>query len=135
MTLPSRIDLLASERKFRRRHQKLKELMNICGLKKTRQYVQGVNWVDHHWILKGRDRQIVIHDNPYDPSTHLENEHRLLKSRWRIGHLPTRMSIHVAGRCCPRFLAPPNSRANIDELAVLLQLADFDAYSIWSLDT
>jgi hypothetical protein len=83
------------------------------------------SWVDHgRWFAK--DGRPVLFDNPYIPSEYLEQEYRLLALGWRIEHLPLHMSWYVAGKCQPRLLAPPNSKADLDFLSLLLSVTGYE---------
>jgi hypothetical protein len=83
------------------------------------------NWSDHgRWLTKGG--QPVLFDNPYIPSTHLEQEGLLIAQGWRTLHLPLHMSWYVAGKCQPRLLAPPKSKAELDFLLLLLVLSGYE---------
>jgi hypothetical protein len=82
-------------------------------------------WSDHgRWFTKGG--QPVFFDNPYVPSTHLEQEGQLVNDGWRALHLPLHMSWYVAGKCQPRLLAPPNSKADLDFLSLLLDVSGYE---------
>lgn len=79
---------------------------------------------DHgRWFAK--DRQQVLFDNPYIPC-HLTPESRLIEQGWRIKHLPLHMSWYVAGKCQPRLIAPPNSKADLDFLSLLLEVSGYE---------
>jgi len=83
------------------------------------------NWSDHgRWFAK--DGRAVLFDNPYIPSEHLAQGWRLLALGWRIKHLPLHMSWYVAGKCQPRLLAPPNSKADLDFLSLLLDVSGYE---------
>ena len=82
------------------------------------------NWVDHgRWFAK--NRWLILFDNPYIPSDQLSQEWRLQALGWRITHLPLHMSWYVAGKCQPRLIAPPKSKANLDFLSLLLDVSGF----------
>ena len=111
--------------KLEERRRKKALMAEICGLKRASQCEpQEHFFVDrpHFWQRK---RQLVVWDDPYIPSQALENEATMRRNGWRICHLPTSMSLYVAGKCQPRMLAPPDSKADIDHLAELLRLAQF----------
>lgn len=97
----------------------------VIGLKPTtRQLPQKGLQIDHFSVWT-RGRDLVVWDDPFIPSLALENEEAMRRGGWRIRHLPTSMSLYIAGKCQPRLLAPPGSKADIDHLAELLQLAKF----------
>lgn len=79
----------------------------------------------NHGRSFAKDGQQFIFDNPYIPSHYLEQEGMLLAQGWRIKHLPLHMSWYVAGKCQPRLLAPPGSKADLEFFALLLDAGGY----------
>jgi len=81
--------------------------------------------VDHWRAFRTKDKQVVLFDNAYIWSEALEREPELLNRGWRVLHLPLHMSWYTAGKCQPRLLVPPSSRADLTYIAQLLGTAGY----------
>ena len=82
-------------------------------------------FIDHFECFKTKDKQIFIFDSPYIPSASLETENYMLRMNFRIYHLPLHTSFYIIGKCQPRLIAPPNSKADLVQIAKRLALGGF----------
>lgn len=79
----------------------------------------------HFYVFRTSDRKIVIMDEPYIPSAHLESQQFLIDRGWQCQHLPSRMSLRVAGKCQPSLWAAPNTQVDLKFILALLEAAKF----------
>ena len=106
-------------------------LMQICQLRRTSRYhslsylLANECHVDHWHVWQTLGRDLLIFDDPYIPSMHLQKEALLIGVGCRVLHLPTHMSLYVAGKCQPRLIAPPKSKVDLAHLLALLDAAGF----------
>lgn len=112
----------------------IRDLEKICDVKHVNSSVvfgwnnrpsHGGLLVDHFECFKTKDNQIFILDSPYIPSQYLDNEHHMLRLNYRIYHLPPHTSFYIIGKCQPRLIAPPNSKADLVLVAKKLLLGGF----------
>ena len=79
----------------------------------------------HYYVFRTKEKKIIIFDDPYIPSIALERQRILVARGWQLQHLPTRMSLRVAGKCQPSLLAAPNTQVDLKFIQTLLKTAGF----------
>jgi len=108
------------------------DIIRICDLSSKTPYLgamlgQTSAYIDHFKVFQTKDRQAFIFDDPYIPSNHIHTkyENEMIYDGFRILHLPQHMSRYVVGKCQPRLIAPPKSKANLPLIAYKLALGKF----------
>ena len=97
------------------------EFLRLVDAKKSPARIQPSYGTDHGKVFRTKDGQRLMFDNPYIPSDYLDAEPRLIADGWQVLHLPVHMSWYVAGKCQPRLLAPPGSKADLAAIALVLE--------------
>lgn len=111
---------------LRERDRCWRDILQILDAKRCAQPSDFNGFGADHWrTLRTKDKQVVLFDNPYIWSEALERETQLISRGWQVLHLPLHMSWYIAGKCQPRLLAPPKSRADLPYLQLLLETAGF----------